>query len=129
MVDMGFTPPSGRIHVRCTHINDPLDDITVGFKFSGATTAKVFIVFDFWWNNNTNTMVPLPQHVSEGSTVVYNSTGMTSVADVAADTTGRKFWQDVANNTLWVKLKQLPAWPGAPVRNLTSGYYLVINTA
>lgn len=36
---------------------------------------------------------------------MLNSTGMTSAADVIADTTGTKFWLDTANNVVWVKYK------------------------
>ncbi len=36
---------------------------------------------------------------------LYNNTGMTSRADVQADSTGTKYWQDTTNNMVWVKWK------------------------
>jgi hypothetical protein len=54
--------------------------------------------------NNTNGTPARPYGVK------LNSTGMTSKADVIADTTGLKFWQDTANNLVWVKVKGDLVW-------------------
>lgn len=37
--------------------------------------------------------------------IKLNNTGMSSKADVIADTTGLKYWQDTANNLVWIKVK------------------------
>lgn len=49
--------------------------------------------------SNTAGSPPLPYALK------FNNTSMTSRADVIADTTGQKFWQDTTNNVVWLKLK------------------------
>jgi hypothetical protein len=87
---------------------DAADTITLGVAWPNGTPCTT--VYLRWRSqagdppnnyelNNTAGSPPLPLAIR------FNSTGMTSRADVIADTTGTKFWQDTTNNTVWIKLK------------------------
>jgi hypothetical protein len=127
LLTYGVTPPTGFMQVNIKYAPSAADIFTLGVKFSGSTPCKVFVDGNYHYNTRSNTTVANAANVTAGIARVYNSTGMTCVADVHADTTGTKFWQDTVNNIVWVRIKGGILTGQAP--SLTSGFTLVVNTA
>ena len=86
------------------------DDIyTLAVAWPGDT--PVGMVYQRWRQEGETTGLSNYELVNSFGTplrplgIKLNNTGMTSKADVIADTTGLKYWQDTANNLVWIKVK------------------------
>lgn len=107
-IRFGAAYPNDYMAIRFNYMTDTANDvITVGVQWDGATpVARVFV-------SNAQVVVgsietPAQVSIDAGFARMYNNTGMTSINDVHADTTGTKYWVDVANNLVWVRVKNTP---------------------
>lgn len=73
------------------------DEFTVGVAWNGSVPITSVSLRAFDTTDGASG--------TDANNRMLNSTGMTSAADVIADTTGTKFWLDTANNVVWVKYK------------------------
>ena len=80
------------------YARDADDEFTIGLPWPNAQTLSQVAIF-------RDKSLPGGTDYSNNYARLYNSTGMTSRADVQADTTGTKFWRDTTNNVIWLKWK------------------------
>lgn len=112
----GSDTPSSFVYLYVSYAKEATDLFTLGIKWSNAVPAQVWTGYDRG--------VPSGARISAGEARVHNSTGMTSIADVHADTTGTKFWQDTTNNLVWVRYKGGLNYPSTPTE--ASGAHIVV---
>jgi hypothetical protein len=123
---LGVAVPVGFVWLKTHYCTSASDTYTLGVQFSGSTSARVYVESNYFYAGTVVNTAPNSTNISEGKCRVYNSTGMTSIADVHADATGTKFWQDTVNNLVWMRIK------GGLVNDDTGpakGFSIVVNTA
>lgn len=93
-----------------TFFHDSSDSFTLGVDWPNAT--PVGTVYLRWRTDGANpgglTNFELVNTIGSPPrpyAVKLNNVGMTSRADVIADTSGLKFWQDSTNNVVWIKVR------------------------
>lgn len=86
------------------------DMFLLGVQFAGTATINNVSMLGF--NSSGNYVrIPTAGDVTAGTGRILNSTGMTSIADIQADTTGLKYWHDKTtvvegvSGVVWFKVK------------------------
>lgn len=90
-----------KIVIACAFRSD--DFFTLGVAFDGASTITA-IHLAAQQGDGTFPLANATQ-LGNGQARAYNNTGMTSIADVEADATGTKYWQDTANDVVWIRIR------------------------
>lgn len=120
--------PSGTtkfVLLRLSMMQAPEDMFTIAVAWPGSTTVGT--VYQRWTDEegNPSSITTAYEFNTELGTPLrpmakrLNNTGMTSKADVIADTTGLKYWQDTANDLVWVKVKGDLVWDDKRVYSIT----------
>lgn len=102
------------------------DRVMIGVEFDGAHTITSVQYAANQFASGSPNYVPSAGQLSAGSACSLNNSGMTGVADILADTTGRKYWQDTANDLVWF-------WVNGDLTGQTPGvyrsYYVAVKAA
>jgi hypothetical protein len=116
LVEPGYMPDGTAYTMPTTYMTSMLTgaqeagtNVMLGLSFSG--TATLTSVFRSYGHDLTNTIPSVPNPVTGMSVTCTAATGASNaikLAAVAADSTGSLYWQDTANNRVWIRHIPLP---------------------
>lgn len=97
LIDFPGRPVPGDVGVTIENALTANDDVVLGFRFNGADPAAVFSTS--YYNYSTGGYENAPP-----SAIKHDYTAVADLAAVTASA-GETYWQDVANNVVWVKVR------------------------
>lgn len=98
-LSFGGVYPDNIANISVVYARDTTDLFTVGIPWPNAQSiSKVSL-------SRSLSSSPGSIDFSNNWARLYDNTGMTSAADVHADTTGTKYWKDTTNNLVWIRYK------------------------
>ncbi len=96
LIDFPGRPVPGDVGVTIENALTTDDDVVLGFRFSGADPAAVFSTTYYNYHSGGYENAP-------PSATKHEYTAVADLASVTASA-GETYWQDVANNVVWVKV-------------------------
>lgn len=113
VVSMGAAMPTRYLRITVSHAYENTDMITLAVPWSGGVPVAR-VVASYAYIATGVREAPIPTDYTSNYARLYTSVGVTSADQVHADTTGTLFWQDTANNLVWLKVKNGLTPTGAP---------------